>query len=489
MVRPTVVAPGDQVEAQAIRLNDDGEGVVSIHGFTVFVPGLLPGEHGLLRLNTVAKTFGTASLLKRFTTCDLRKEAPCPVFQRCGGCQLQHIPYETQLKHKQETVENAFRRVGHFTDTTVLPTIGMETPWRYRNNIQVPVKFFGSAGEAGLSGNSVRERAVSSSHGNFCCGEGAVYRGHTFELGFYAPDSHTLVPTDVCLLIPADMEETVRQSAAILAERLGTKARHIHHLILRRSFSDEELLVAIATERPLGHTGMIAAKAMTDLPKVAGVVETIQGRDATSVWGPGVTLLAGQDRLKQRLGNLEFLISAQSFFQVNPVQTEVLYSKVAELLQVGSEDSLLDLYCGAGTIGLSLAHRVRRVTGIESNPAAVADAKENAMHNHIRNVEFIFGRAEEELERMAREGTRYEAAVLDPPRKGCHPRLLQAVLKIRPQQIVYVSCNPATLARDVRVMVDSGYQMGAVQPVDMFPQTAHVECCLLLTKRAVGASG
>ncbi|WP_198852710.1 23S rRNA (uracil(1939)-C(5))-methyltransferase RlmD [Alicyclobacillus sp. SO9] len=515
MAKQQVVSVGDIHEVEAIRLNDDGEGVVSIHGFTVFVPGLLPEEQGRIEISSTGKSFARGHLLQRMSVSNRRVVAPCPVFDTCGGCQLQHVSYQDQLLHKQQTVQGALRGVGKFETARsdggvtleansgansdvgsdvgsdaessnadsggaglytpdrdchrdcniteagmdagvfenasdviqVRPVLGMETPWRYRNHVQVPIQFDGK--------------------GNY-------------KMGFYAPESHTLVPADVCLLEPAEMEQTARRVAAYAAENMGDAARHIHHLILRYSFSMNEVMVVLSVGKPISLQHH--AENLRLLPYVASVAVTVQPNlGGGSVWGPKVELLAGKSVLTERLKGVEYRISPRSFFQVNPVQTQVLYQQVEQAVKIEAGTRVLDAYCGTGTIALWLAKAGAEVTGIESIEAAVDDARLNAKLNHIHNVRFVCGKVEKELPRLVNQGHNFDIVVVDPPRKGLDRRVVDTLLNEKPEKIVYVSCNPSTLARDLRIFHEGGYRIGSVQPVDMFPQTSHVECVTALT--------
>lgn len=463
---------------QAQRLNSDGDGVAQIGGMTVFVPNLLPGEWATVRVTAVEKRFARAVVLSLGGDAEatdvsdpqaVAAEPPlsehrstplCPVFELCGGCQLQHVSYAKQLAHKRQVVVDALTRIGHLPDVDVLPTLGMAQPWRYRNQVQIPLTY---------------DRSTAR-----------------YTSGFFAADSHQLVATDACHLISEAMETTLRA----VVSRLSRAARavggdlNVHHLILRESHTTHAQMVVFAhtSDAAAGPLQTVWDEVYADTARLANVTTvavTVQPRRHGPVWGPKVRVVSGMGLLTETLGGLEFLISPRSFFQTNTTQTARLYEQALAAADVQPTDSVLDAYCGTGTMSLLFAQRAQRVVGIDSISAAIDDARRNTQHNHIGNVDFRVGLVEQELPRLVREGHSWDLAVLDPPRKGCDPAVLHALTapEARPRRIVYVSCSPATLARDLRLLVDAGYQLGPVQPVDMFPQTSHVECCVSLVRK------
>jgi 23S rRNA (uracil1939-C5)-methyltransferase len=449
-----VLEVGQTYEVEAVRLNDDGDAVASIQGVTVFVPHLLPGERATVEITHVERRFARAAIVERHGegSSGDRVAAMCSVFGLCGGCSLQHLSYEAQLRHKQNVVRQALLRTAKLPDVTVHPTLGMKHPWRYRNQVQVPLRYDKDAGK--------------------------------IVTGFYAPQSHRIVPTNVCHLEPDEMEATVASAADVVAEVLGGDAAHIHHLIARRSWTTGEQMLVLVSDRD-GLEWTTVAKRLGELPHVVSVAYTVQPNRGGPVWGKTVHVVWGKAVLTEVIEGMEYLISPRSFFQVNTEQARVLYQKTLAYAQVTPDDTVLDAYCGTGTISTLLARHAKRVIGIESIPAAVEDAKRNAKHNGIDNAEFLVGEVERVLPPLVAKGLTLDVAVLDPPRSGCDQRVLDAVIQAKPRRIVYVSCNHATLARDLRRLVDGGYQVMEVQPVDMFPQTSHVECVVLLKLKAM----
>jgi 23S rRNA (uracil1939-C5)-methyltransferase len=471
---------GEVHDVEAIRLNDDGDGVAKVGDLTVFVPGLLPGERARVRITARERRFARAVIENRRTTAAHRRQPECAVFGDCGGCQLQHLDYATQLRHKREVVVQSLARFAGLPQVPVAPTLGMDHPWRYRNQVQVPVEFDGA--------------------------------GH-YRLGFFAPRSHRLIATDACHLEPGPLERTIRGAADVIAHGLGPRAAAVHHLIGRYSFTTGEMMlilaIADALKEPGGwargdgssedgarteysvenHAALLDDEALFDiaeellrLPGVVSVARTLSRARHGPVWGRDTRIIAGQSHLTERIGQLEFLISPRSFFQVNTLQARVLYEQVLQYAQVKPTDTVLDAYCGTGTMALLLAERAQSVIGIETVADAVRDAELNARHNRIDNAHFFVGAVEQVLPRLLRDGQRFDVIVLDPPRRGCDPAVLQAVAEASPRRVVYVSCNHATLMRDLRHLSSSGFSVEEVQPIDMFPQTSHVECVTLLTR-------
>ncbi len=477
---PTEPFPGQVHEVEALRLNDDGAAVAYVHGVAVFIPGLLPGERARVRIVERARRFARAILVGKPSPPvagapfmapvsgtaaggppNGRVEPRCAVFGDCGGCQLQHLDYQRQLEHKRRMVVEALSRFAKLEKVTVHPMLGMDTPWRYRNQVQVPVEFDGRGG---------------------------------VRMGFFAPKSHGLVETAVCHLEPDPLERAIVQAAHAAAELLGPRAVCIHHIIGRYSFTTGEMMLIFSlashpedSRRPVAGETLETARSLANLaqnlcglPGVVSVAVTRTDSRRGRVFGRSTEVLAGKTHLTERIGALEFLISPQSFFQVNTRQARRLYDTVQRVADVRPGEVVLDAYCGTGTMALLLAGRARRVYGMESAAQAIADARANARHNHIHNADFAVGRVEDVLPGWLESGHRADIIILDPPRRGCDAAVLEAVASAKPRRLVYVSCNHITLARDLRRLCDLGFAVKEVQPVDMFPQTAHVECVAVM---------
>ncbi|MFO7296213.1 MAG: 23S rRNA (uracil(1939)-C(5))-methyltransferase RlmD [Clostridia bacterium] len=427
----------------------DGEGIGRIDGFTMFVEGALPGEKVRIRALKVGKNFGYGELLEVIAPSPDRVNPPCPYSKRCGGCSLQHLSYSAQLKFKTRRVRDTLQRIGNITDVKVHETIGMDNPWRYRNKAQFPV---------GMAGGSL-------------------------AIGFFAPRSHDIVDMDKCIINHRINDSVIRimrdfiQSYSIPVYDESAHRGVIRHVVTKVGFKTGHVMVVIVTNgRNLPHKDKLVELLKDNIPGITSIVQNINPKKTNVILGQENITLWGQDYITDILGGLTFKISPLSFFQVNPVQTEILYGKTLEYAGLNGTEIVMDLYCGIGTISLLLARNARKVYGIEEVPQAVQDAWENARINGISNVEFVEGKAEDVIPRMVDSGIHADVVVLDPPRKGCDQAVLEALARMAPPRIVYVSCNPATLARDLKFLAEQGYKVLEVQAVDMFPHTTHVEC-------------
>ena len=441
----------DCLTLAADNLGADLEGVCRHEGLPVFVPGLLPGEETTVRIVKTEKrfAFGRMEAPPAVPSPD-RRDPGCPAYPRCGGCSGRHMSYETTLAAKRRQVEDCLRRIGGI-ETEVRPVLGMEQPSAYRNKTSLPC-----AGTA--------EQPV---------------------LGFYAPRSHTVIPAASC---PNAMPPADRIAAAFLdwmrafhVEPYREEAREglIRHLVIRINRQGESMVTVAANSSALPHAGELK-DALVPLGTVSLWLN--ENRSATNViLSDRFHLLYGRETLTDTLCGLQFELSPASFFQVNPSQTEKLYRTAADFAQLKPDDLLCDVYCGAGTITLSMARYCREAVGIEIVPAAVENARRNAGRNGIRNASFHAGKAEELLPRMVADGLKPDVIVVDPPRKGLEASVIRAIAQAGPDRLVYVSCNPATLARDAGLITEAGYEIRKVQPVDMFCWSSGIETVCLFT--------
>ncbi len=451
--RALPVRKNDRLELTITALGAQGQGIGRHQGFVVFVPFALPGERVEVHIIKATASYAVGKLIAVLEASPDRVMARCPVFGRCGGCQLQHLSYEAQLEHKRRQVEDALRTIGGVS-IPVPPTVGMAEPWEYRNKAIFPV----GQGQDGV------------------------------ELGMYAPHSHTIVPTDCCPIQAAESEgflAAIRQWArdwGVPAYDEETGRGVLRHAMLR-SFgaTGQSMAVIVTAGDTLPAQDALVAALRAAVPSLVGVVQNINPERTNVVLGQRERLLWGEPSVVAQLSSLRFQVVPQSFFQVNTTQTERLYAIAGEFAALTGDELVVDAYCGVGTIGQSMASKAGRVIGIESVPQAVEEARRSAARNGIANVEYHCGRAEDVFASMAADGLRPDVIVMDPPRRGCDEAFLQAVAQTHAPRLVYVSCNPATLARDVKILRGLGYELAAVQPVDMFPQTEHVETVVLLS--------
>lgn len=448
--------PGDKLVVTIKRLGINGEGVGYYRRKAVFIDGALPEEVVKADAVDIQPSYIKARLREVEKRSPLRIEPPCPVFGICGGCQIQHLSYEGQLAAKAELVREAFERYAGLKDLKIQPTLGMDRPWDYRNKAQLQL----------------------------------VRRDGELLAGLYEAGSHEVVDISGCPIQHPQVNAAVAKVKAVLDElkiplhhEAGTKDG-VRTVVVRHGFQSGHLqLTLIATSDRLPRQEEFIRLVRQELPDLTGISLNINPKKTPLIFGERTILLWGEEAMKESLGDLEFSLSPRAFFQLNPAQTVKLYEAVRAAAGLTGKETVVDAYCGTGTIGLWLAPYAREVRGIESIPEAVEDARENARRNGRANASFFVGEAEELLPRWAENGLRPEVIIADPPRTGLDRRFLDTVLRIKPQRFVYVSCNPSTLAKDCKVLLDGGYRIETVQPLDMFPQTSHVECCSLLVRK------
>jgi len=426
-------------------------------GMAVFVPGALPGERIRARIVKPGKRFAFARLEAVDSVSPDRVAPPCPVYRRCGGCVAQHMSYARSLEFKRGQVRDCLRRIGGegFRTLDVPPVLGMEEPWHFRNKGSFPV--------SGKPGGPV--------------------------IGFFAPRSHEVVDAQAgCLVQHPAANAAVAAVRAWMEEHLiapydeAAHAGELRHIVTRTARDGSTMVTLVSREPSLPAEDRLADRLRGAVPGLASVMVCHNPSRTNVVLNGPVRPLWGAEYMEDTLCGLRFRIAPHSFLQVNHVQAEALYARVLEYAALSGAETVVDAYCGAGTISLPLARRARRVIGIESVPQAVDDARFNAARNGIANAEFVPDLAERALPALAAGGLAPDAVVVDPPRKGCDPATLEAIAQASPSRVVYVSCNPATLARDAAVLTNAGYRAAAVQPVDMFCWAGDVETVMLLVK-------
>ncbi|MEG1255092.1 23S rRNA (uracil(1939)-C(5))-methyltransferase RlmD [Clostridium sp.] len=433
----------------------EGEGVGKINNFTVFVKEAIKGETVKIKLIKVNKNYGVGKLLEVVIPSSHRTEAVCQIYKRCGGCNLQHISYNEQLNFKTQRVKDVMERVGKIQDLKVHNTLGMEFPYNYRNKVQLPV---------GLQDENI-------------------------VVGFYAPRSHEIINMEHCYIQSKIGDKVVDILKKWMKEykiKPYDEKNHsglIKHIMIREGFKTKEVMVVIVTNGDkLPAQKPLVKELKENILNLKSVIQNINREKTNVILGNKLITLWGEDTISDYIGEFKFNISPLSFFQINPIQTEVLYKKALEYAELSGNEIVFDAYCGTGTISLFLSKKAKMVFGIEIVPQAIDNANENKVANNVENVEFIVGKSEEAIPKLIDSGVHPDVIMLDPPRKGCEESLLHAIAAVKPKRIVYVSCDPATLARDLRVLEELGYKAKEIQPVDMFPQGHHVECVVKLVR-------
>ena len=443
-------------EIEITDISSDGNGVGTIDGFTVFVPSAAVGDIAEIVVVKVLSHYAIGRIIKLIKNSPDRTEPDCVAYKRCGGCQLRHITYPTQLKVKKGFIESALRRIGGFVGFCCDEILGMEYPERYRNKCIFPI------------GRDKQGEIVS---------------------GFYARRSHEIIKIDDCLAGSEINSRIVRAVKSYMEENnVSVYDENTHDGLVRRVFirdarvSGEIMVVLSVNGKNIPKRERLIKKLKDVSDKIVSVYININEKKANNVLGDENKLIYGKETIEDVLCGITFRISPHSFYQINPYMTEKLYSKALEYAQITKNDNVLDVYCGIGTISLSAAKNAKKVTGIEIVEQAVINARENAKNNGIENAEFFADSAENAVPMLIEKGMKPDIVILDPPRKGSDEATLAAIVKAEPKRIVYVSCNEATLARDVKFLSQFGYSPTKCTGVDMFPHTCHVETVVLLSK-------
>ena len=451
-----MIRKNDIFEADITAMTTEGSGICRIEGMAVFVPGTAVGDRCAVRIVKVLRKYAFGRLEKLLAPSPDRIAPDCPVAAQCGGCVYRHIRYEAELQIKTQRVRDALERIGGLQDFQVEPILAAPDRCRYRNKCQLPI---------GLSK------------------DGAL------QLGFYAVNSHRIVNTESCLLQPEAFDRAAaafRRWYAVSGESVYDEASHsgvLRHLYMRRGEMSGEMMVCVVANGAALHEEALLVEMLREaVPEITGVLLNINREKTNVVLGKTCRTLWGKDTITDTLCGLAFEIAPHAFYQVNRTQAERLYGKAAEYAGLTGAETLLDLYCGTGTIGLSMAKNAKKLIGAEIVPAAVENARRNAERNAIQNAEFLCADAAEAARILFERGEKPDVIVIDPPRKGCDSALIATIAAMRPKRVVYVSCDPATLARDLKLFRESGYKTETVTPADMFPGTAHVETVVLLSK-------
>lgn len=437
------------------RLGINGEGVGYFKRQVVFVQGALPGEEVVVEATKIMPKFSEAKVKKIRKASPFRVKAPCPIYEQCGGCQLQHLAYDQQLREKRDIVIQSLERHTKLKieNLDIRPTIGMEDPWNYRNKSQFQI------------GQQKNGKVIA---------------------GLYGIDSHRLVPIQNCM-VQHPLTNKVSEEVRSILEELNvpiyderTQKGIVRTIVTRAGFQSGEVqVVLITTQKEVPRKKQIMAEIQSRLPEVKSLVQNINGNKTSLIFGEKTIHLRGEEVIQETLGDLNFELSAHAFFQLNPTQTIKLYDEVKNAANLTGKEKIADAYCGVGTIGLWLADGASEVRGMDTIDAAIIDAQKNADKHGIKNATYVTGTAEHWLPKWVEEGWRPDVVVVDPPRTGCDQKLLNAIKKVKPKKFIYVSCNPSTLAKDIDYL-SKDYKVEYMQPVDMFPHTAHVECVVEL---------
>lgn len=442
------------LDVEISDLINNGMGLVKINGYPIFVKNALPEEKVQIKITEVKKTYALAEVLVIYQTNPYRVTPKCKIYDQCGGCNLQHLSYKYQLMMKTNFVKEALVRIGKL-DVKVNDCIGMQDCWKYRNKTQVP---FG-----------VRNNKVIA--------------------GFYKENTHEIINMDTCEIQDALADEIVNYMK-FLAQKYSipiyNETEHkgnLRHIIIRKAHVTKEYMVTLVTkEDKLKNENKIMDDLVNKFPQIKSIVQNINPQKTNTILGDKQKVLYGDEYIIDYIGDVKFAISSKSFYQVNPIQTKVLYDQVLKYAELTGNETVIDAYCGIGTIGLYLAQKAKAIYGVEIVSDAIKDAKLNAKLNNFNNAHYEVGKAEDIIKKWQKENIKADLIIVDPPRKGCDSSLLDTIKTMKIPHMIYVSCDPATLARDLNILSDT-FNIIEVQPVDMFPHTSHVETVVLMYRK------
>lgn len=439
-------------------LGYEGEGIAKVDRYPIFIPGALKGEKVKVEIIKAKKNYAYGNLIEIIKPSEERIEPNCVNYSKCGGCTLKHLNYDGQLDFKFERVKDCIYKIGGLDKEIVKYPLGMEDGCRYRNKVQLPV---------GLVDGKI-------------------------SIGFYSEKTHEIIDMNSCLLQHEDADKIIEiirewmENYSILPAKkdgLFYKEGLLRHIIIRKGFKTNEVMVVlVTTNKKIPNKDKLITELTSNIVGLKSVIQNINSKDTNLVLGDKCITLWGEEYISDYIGKYKFNISPLSFFQVNPLQTEVLYNKALEYADLNGDEVVFDAYCGTGTITLFLSQKAKKVYGVEIIDQAIENAKVNAENNNITNSEFYVGKSEEVIPKLIETGIKPDVIVVDPPRKGCDIKLLEAIGKAKPKRIVYVSCDPSTLARDLKELETKGYKTIEVQPVDMFPMTKHIETVVKLIR-------
>ncbi|MFT9456779.1 MAG: 23S rRNA (uracil(1939)-C(5))-methyltransferase RlmD [Liquorilactobacillus hordei] len=439
-------------------LTYQGMGVGKVDHYPLFIEDALPDEVVDITVMKASKNYGFAKVINRHNDSPLRTAGINKTYTQTGIAPLQHLKYDAQLSFKRNQVVELLKK-SHLEEIEVAPVLGMDEPVHYRNKAQVPVRMV----------------------------------KNQLETGFFKKNSHNFVPMEDYLIQDERIDEVIKSVRNILRKYMisaydeKTHKGVVRHIIVRRGYYSHEVMVVLVTRaKKIPESDEVVDEILKACPDVRTVVQNVNQEKTNVILGKTEKILAGDGRITDSLNGINFEISAHSFYQVNSIQTEKIYQKVVEAAELTGKETVIDAYCGIGTISLNLAQKAAKVYGVEIVPEAIADAKKNATVNDINNTTFEVGTASEWMSKWSEDGIKPDVVVFDPPRKGLEPEVINSTVKLSPEKIVYVSCNPATLVRDIQLFTEQGYQVvKPIQPVDQFPMTTHIESVTVLKRVAV----
>ena len=463
-----IIKVGETFRVDFVSMTHDGMGICKLNGknkfgeqlenFPIFVKNAITNEAGIIEITSLKRSFGTGKLVKIFKdkTSPHRCTPICPIYESCGGCHIMHLTYPGQLAFKTVIVKQTLEKIGGLKDIKVMPTLASVDNLKYRNKVQIP---FGT----------VKNKTVC---------------------GFYKNQSHEIIPLEECYIQSDEMTEIVKFIRNLCNEfhikgyDETTKAGELRHALVRESKQNNEVMVVlVTTKKELPVLKELAQKLVKRHPSVVSVIQNINSEETNVVLGKKNILIYGKETITDTLLGHSFVISPNSFYQVNPKTTALLYQKAIQAAKLQKTDNVIDAYCGIGTIGISLAEKVNHVYGVEVVKEAIENAKYNAKLNNLENIDFVCAKAEEQIVEWKKSGLKIDAIFVDPPRKGLDLVMIKTIAEMDIKKVVYISCDIATMARDIKNFVELGYTVNKAQPVDMFPQTLHVETVICLDRK------
>ncbi len=446
---------GTITEVEIQDLNHEGQGVARIDNFVVFISDAITGDKVKIKINGVKKHYATGEIIGIVKPSEFRAKAPCIYFEQCGGCQLMQMDYKEQLKYKRNKVINEFSRAKvRFDESIVNDTIGMEEPFRYRN-----------------------KTAFSVTENN-----------NGIQIGPYEQGTYNTVDIDDCKIQSIEADNVVKafkramEKYNIKAYDKKTKKGTVRNIVIRNNRKNELMLIIVTSSENFYNKAPLIAEVVSSASNITTVVQNINDKNTNLIMGSKNITLYGEGIITDVIDDLIFTVSPDTFFQINPLQTEKLYRIAIEYADIYKDDICFDIYCGIGTISLMAAKKARKVYGVEIVEQSIVNAKENAKRNNIDNAKFYTGKAEQIVPKLYQQNIKADIVIVDPPRKGCEKEVTDTIISMAPKKIVYVSCNPSTLARDIKLLEEGGYTIKRVQPVDQFPWTIHVETVVLMSR-------